>query len=810
MKTNTTAFALCVTALFAPLCQAQFDPNRYRKDVLFGNSGVVEQPLFSGYATAWNERNARINPVGVNATGWIFGGTSIFNGDLVLRLGQTLVTDQGSLSTTFSREVFPWRSLGGVVAGPDGSAGVFVSSLAGRPSNSAITQFRYNIDEGYTGCNGSFLFTSDISSTGSGDDEVRAVTRAPNGGAYAVGTLDAGGGERRAFIARYQGNCQWDTSFNGNGVRVIDALRNLFVPARRVRFNAVRVDASGKAVAVGGVQYSTSGIADGDCVIARFTTAGALDTSFDADGLVLYRPSAQTDAIRCDATGVDFDASQRIVIQYEIESAATQPSGGNLNPGIDGLVRFNTNGSISSDFGTNSATLLPGGIIGAGVLVLDNGDIVQARNQIDNVNASPVVARTLVSAFDPNTTSGVPRWLDNAVWSNGASRMSSDLLELPGSGFLLTGFTGSTRFNHTAALLARYTFGQRYSVSVSATGAGLGVVSSSNPAGINCGNAPNGPFNCFIVVDEGATITLNAAPGSASVFTGWSLPACGTNPTCSFQVNANSSISANFALNTLTVQRVGTGGADGSVTSNIGAINCGTNCAANYNAGQVVSLTATAASGSTFVGWQDAAAACGTNPICAITMDGPRAATARFQPATQNIAVNISGDGLVVSAPSGINCPGSCNASFTNGATVTLQASVPPGSAFRFDSWGGDGAVCASNPQCAITASAPRQVTATFVRRRVTVSVTAIGGGSISTIPAGIANCIGTCAAQFDAGTTVRLVANPGAGQTLLGWTGAAQACGNNLLCDLSVLNDLSATATFGTLPNLIFANGFE
>jgi Divergent InlB B-repeat domain len=191
-------------------------------------------------------------------------------------------------------------------------------------------------------------------------------------------------------------------------------------------------------------------------------------------------------------------------------------------------------------------------------------------------------------------------------------------------------------------------------------------------------------------------------------------------------------------------------------------------------------------------------------------MDAPKTATARFQPAAQNVVVSISGEGLVVSDPSGISCPGNCTASFTNGVTVTLQASVPAGSAFRFDSWGGDGAVCASNPQCAISASAPRQVSATFIRRRVTVSVTAIGGGAISSIPAGIANCTGTCIAQFDAGTTVRLVANPGGGQVLIGWSGAAQVCGNNLLCDLSVLNDLSASATFGTLPNLIFASGFE
>jgi len=52
---------------------------------------------------------------------------------------------------------------------------------------------------------------------------------------------------------------------------------------------------------------------------------------------------------------------------------------------------------------------------------------------------------------------------------------------------------------------------------------------------------------------------------------------------------------------TLTVTKSGAG--TGTVTSNTGGINCGTACAASYATSTPVTLTATPATGSTFMGW---------------------------------------------------------------------------------------------------------------------------------------------------------------------------------------------------------------
>jgi endoglucanase len=75
----------------------------------------------------------------------------------------------------------------------------------------------------------------------------------------------------------------------------------------------------------------------------------------------------------------------------------------------------------------------------------------------------------------------------------------------------------------------------------------------------------------------------------------------------------------------LTVTRAGMG--TGTVTSSPAGINCGSSCSANYNSGASVTLTAAAATGSTFAGWSGACT--GTGP-CTVSMTAARAVTATF------------------------------------------------------------------------------------------------------------------------------------------------------------------------------------
>lgn len=82
-------------------------------------------------------------------------------------------------------------------------------------------------------------------------------------------------------------------------------------------------------------------------------------------------------------------------------------------------------------------------------------------------------------------------------------------------------------------------------------------------------------------------------------------------------------------------------------------------------------------------------------------------------PTTFPLAVTVTGSGTVTSSPAGISCPGTCTASFTSGASVTLTESPTPPS--TFSGWGLDCAGSGTATTCPLTLSASRSATATFL-----------------------------------------------------------------------------------------------
>jgi uncharacterized repeat protein (TIGR02543 family) len=80
----------------------------------------------------------------------------------------------------------------------------------------------------------------------------------------------------------------------------------------------------------------------------------------------------------------------------------------------------------------------------------------------------------------------------------------------------------------------------------------------------------------------------------------------------------------------LTVTKSGNG--SGTVTSSTGGINCGSTCSANIASGTTVTLTAAAASGSTFGGWSNGCT--GTSTTCTVSMTAARTVTATFNSGT--------------------------------------------------------------------------------------------------------------------------------------------------------------------------------
>jgi hypothetical protein len=156
---------------------------------------------------------------------------------------------------------------------------------------------------------------------------------------------------------------------------------------------------------------------------------------------------------------------------------------------------------------------------------------------------------------------------------------------------------------------------------------------------------------------------------------------------------------------TLGVSKPGTGG--GTVTSDPAGIICGATCLESYNPGTIVTLTATAESGSTFEGWSGA---CSGTGICSVTVDDDKTVVATFNLELPQNGLKIgklgTGSGTVTSTPPGINCGSTCQANFTTGTNIVLTALADAGSTFF--GWSGGG--CSGTGPCAIILSSDTTV----------------------------------------------------------------------------------------------------
>ena len=161
-------------------------------------------------------------------------------------------------------------------------------------------------------------------------------------------------------------------------------------------------------------------------------------------------------------------------------------------------------------------------------------------------------------------------------------------------------------------------------VQLTVTLAGDGHVSGG---GIDC------PTKCVAQVARNTAVTLEADPNDGQVFSGWTGVGCtGTTPTCTVTMDADSAVTATFAIaNTLSVDLVG----NGNVSGGSGAINCGTGaniCSANFAQNASVTLVASPATGATFTGWTGACG--GSATTCTVSMNQSKSVTATFSGGT--------------------------------------------------------------------------------------------------------------------------------------------------------------------------------
>ncbi|MGC2447769.1 MAG: alkaline phosphatase family protein [Candidatus Sulfotelmatobacter sp.] len=331
-----------------------------------------------------------------------------------------------------------------------------------------------------------------------------------------------------------------------------------------------------------------------------------------------------------------------------------------------------------------------------------------------------------------------------------------------------------------------------YPLAVTASPATGGTITSS-PAGISC------PGTCTASFPQNMQVTLSATPGTNDLFGGWS-GACSGSSTCKLTMTAAETVTATFAAGaTLTVTTAGTG--TGKVTSSPAGISCPGTCTAKFALNTQVTLTEAPGATYYFGGWSGA---CSGTTTCSVTMKAAENVAAAFSPAgVLTITESGNGTGTVTSSPAGINCPGTCTATFPPSTQVTL--SETPGANYYFGGWSG---ACSGMATCSVSMTVPESVVAAFTSGDVlTVTTSGSGAGTVTSSPAGINCTTGSttgCTAAFPPNTAVTLNETTTPPNVFSGWSGA---CTGTAGCNLTLTAPTNAvTATFapgGTLQSL-------
>ncbi len=381
------------------------------------------------------------------------------------------------------------------------------------------------------------------------------------------------------------------------------------------------------------------------------------------------------------------------------------------------------------------------------------------------------------------------------------------------------GGAAATHFSVTAPGTA--TSGTAFSVTVTALDASNAVVTgyTGTVHFTSSDGAALLPANSTLTNGVGTfSVTLKTAGGQTITATD-TVTATITGATGTITVTAAAPI-------TLQVKTAGT--AFGTVTDNLGQINCtqegganpAGNCSTQYPSGTQVTLTATTPG--TFGGFVGAPTACtGTGSTCQFTITATEIVTGTFTPGPGTFPLTVvagtphTGGGTITSAPAGINCTltgttttGTCMQNFPAGALVTLTSSPGPGSGFF--GWSGTTPTClgSSSVSCLLNLSAATTATVEFTSGGGTVNVTVTGAGNVTdTANAGDINCTntaggtqtGTCSGGYTLGAGVTLTATPAAGATFAGWTGASCTNPTAATCNFQVINTtpIAVGATF-------------
>jgi uncharacterized delta-60 repeat protein len=611
-KVSGVLLALAVALFMLAPAKAHAAPGGL--DTSFGGDGIVTTDLGS----------SRANAIALLSSGKFLVGGEADGNFALLRYNAdgTLDTDFGGGDGIVTTDLGgAYDSARGLEVQPDGKI-VLAGRMReyGEPSSDEFAVARYDadgtLDSSFGGGDGKA--TADFNPEG---DEAGALVLLPDGKIVLAGRTYTG--ISRFALARFNSDGSLDGGF-GSGGKVDGGPGSIF---------GLAAQPDGKLV--------VAGQRGADFTVGRFNSDGSIDTSFGVDGVVSKRFGGK-------------QSSNAVDVALQDDGKIVASGWGGWSDAV--IARYTSNGSMDTSFGGgDGVTYSRFGIGSSGSAIAlglqPDGKILTAGQWRQDEDFGPddfgIARYNANGELDPGF--GDDGFVTTDVAGGSGENVASDLAVQPDGKIIAAGGSGYDTYD---IALVRYEGGDTpvptyHQLLLSKGGAGTGEmwVHPSRSA-LHCGE------NCGADVVAGETVTIYAEgsdgsepwwdPEPASTFTGWTTTSgdpgtcIGAVSPCDVTLDADVRLVANFSVDggpppglvDLAVVRAGTG--TGSVTSTPAGIDCGSICEGEFDDGEVVSLTATAASGSSFAGWSGGG--CSGAGTCQVTMDSDTTVTATFEP----------------------------------------------------------------------------------------------------------------------------------------------------------------------------------
>ncbi len=651
----------------ATLCVTRYLPNG-AKDTSWGVAGTSFVIMGTGISVG---RVAGVVPTadgGVVAGAWCYfaSGLSDF---CWLKLDGT-----GNLDTSFGVSA---RAYAGLM--PNGGASAMVATasgflLAGSCTvNSNVSKFcaaRVNaagvLDPAFGAGTGKVAIA-----VGDSDSWVRAI--ALQGAKIVLGGACTVNGSGDFCLARLEADGTLDATFSGDGMATV-ALGAYFDELYTIL-------ADGSAIIAGGSCSRNSVGSEFDLCLARVLADGSLDPAFNDGGTYVARLGPRTSSAKAllrdgnrliagaecsndDGSGGDFCLASFVLLANDVPRA---PS---LDIALAGDARVTLWFSPPLDHGASPIAFY--------TATCGTRSVSGAR--------SPLI----VTNLDNGVTVGCTIVATNG---SGVSPPSSPPVNV--TPLKVVAVTLSTNINPVSA-----------GVYVHLTGTVVGQAPTGTVE-FRLGTNPVAVCQGYVSAGAATCITNQIPAGNHSVtayYAGDTANEPGVSPPLALSV-----IAGGVDLST-----GGPGPGQVTLTSSPAGISCGTYCVASFAPGTQVTITAVAQPGFALAGFGSSCDSMTlTGNQCTVTMNGPRFVTVFAYSLTEQFMLTVSkagtGSGIVSSMPAGIQCGGTCTASFTSRTSVSLTPMPVAGSLFA--GWGG---ACSGTGACAVTMDAARSVTATF------------------------------------------------------------------------------------------------